>query len=232
MPRATTTSKQALSRRPLLRGRDAGVGPAVGLPILEAMLNGNGDALAAGAPLPKRFGEFYWGNGVVIKSWYPTATGAAWQLTPLLMPLANVKSYVSVVSGTVVYINYMVSGHMGSLQSITSGVLGTPQGGLNIAYAGPTMDVAIADKIGATTRFKSLHLGAASTDTSDADFGANAKSISHNGPNSPNLPEYNPIALYDRVFGAGFTPGTTPVSQVTLATRRSGLDLLAAARRA
>jgi len=141
-----------------------------------------------------------------------------------------------VVSGTVVYINYMVSGHMGSMQSITSGVLGTPQGGLNVAYAGPTMDVAIADKIGTTTRFKSLHLGVASTDTSDADFGANAKSISHNGPNSPNLPEYNPIALYDRVFGAGFSPGTAPppanVSQVTLATRKSVLDLVAADTRA
>ncbi len=229
-------SRYALSRRTLLRGAAAGVGAAVGLPILEAMLNGNGDALAAGAPLPKRFGEFFWGNGVVVKNWYPAATGAGWQLTPLLMPLANVKSYVSVVSGTVVYINYMVSGHMGSMQSITSGVLGTPQGGLNVAYAGPTMDVAIADKIGTSTRFKSLHLGVASTDTSDADFGANAKSISHNGPNSPNLPEYNPIALYDRVFGTGFSPGTAPpaggVSQVTLATRRSVLDLVAADARA
>jgi hypothetical protein len=208
------------------------VGAVVGLPALEAMLNGRGDALAAGAPLPKRFGEFFWGNGVNIKSWYPTTNGAGWALTPLLMPLANVKSYVSVVSGTVVYINYAVSGHMGSMQSITSGVLGTPQGGLNIAYAGPTMDVAIAQKIGTTTRFPSLHLGVASTDTSDADFGANGKSISHNGPNSPNLPEYNPIALYDRVFGAGFNPGGAPspggVSQVTLANRKSVLDLVAA----
>ena len=229
-------SKYAISRRTLLRGAAAGVGAAVGLPILESMLNGNGDALAAGAPLPKRFGEFYWGNGVNINNWYPAATGAGWQLTPLLMPLANVKNYVSVVSGTVVYINYLVSGHMGSMQSITSGALGMPQGGLNVAYAGPTMDVAIADKIGTTTRFRSLHLGVASTDTSDADFGAIAKSISHNGPNSPNLPDYNPITLYDRVFGAGFSPGSTPppanVSQVTLATRRSVLDLVAADVRA
>lgn len=223
-------SKHAISRRTLLRGTAAGIGAAVGLPILDAMLDGNGDALAAGTPLPKRFGEFYWGNGVTIKNWYPSATGAAWQLTPLMMPLANVKSYISVVSGTVVYIPYTVSGHMGSLQSITSGVLGTPQGGLNNAFAGPTMDVAIAEKLGTTTRFKSLHLGVASTDTSDADFGALAKSISHNGPNSPNLPEYDPIALYNRVFGAGFSlPGADPgVSQVTLAARQSVLDLVTA----
>jgi Protein of unknown function (DUF1552) len=225
-------SRYALSRRTLLRGAAAGVGAAVGLPMLEAMLNGRGDALAAGAPLPKRFGEFYWGNGVNVSTWYPAQNGPTWQLTPLLQPLVNVKRYVSIVSGTVVYINYAVSGHMGSLQSITSGVLGTPQGGLNNAFAGPTMDVAIANKIGTTTRFKSLHLGVASTDTSDADFGALAKSISHNGPNSPNLPEYNPIALYDRVFGTGFLPGSTPaptgVASVTLATRKSVLDLVAA----
>ena len=56
-----------------------------------------------------------------------------------------------------------------------------------------------------------------------------AKSISHNGPNSPNLPEYDPIALYNRVFGAGFSTGTTTnVADVTLATRKSVLDLVAA----
>jgi hypothetical protein len=226
-------SKPALSRRTLLRGAACGVGVAVGLPVLDVMLNGNGDATAAGAPLPKRFGEFYWGNGVIIKNWVPSTTGAGWQLSPLLMPFVNVKDYISIVSGTVVYIPYTVSGHMGSLQSITSGVLGTPQGGLNNAFAGKTMDQLIADKLGTTTRFRSLHLGVASTDTSDADFGALAKSISHNGPNSPNLPEYDPIALYDRVFGAGFQTGAggaggANVSSVTLATRRSVLDLVAA----
>jgi hypothetical protein len=228
-----TVSRHAIARRTFLRGAAAGIGAAVGLPVLEAMLDRNGEVLADGTPLPVRFGEFYWGNGVVANFWFPSATGANWQLTPLMMPLANVKSYVSVVSGTVVYINYAVSGHMGSLQSITSGVLGTSQGGLNYAFAGPTMDVAIANQIGTTTRFRSLHFGVASTDTSDADFGALAKSISHNGPNSPNLPEYDPVALYDRVFGAGFsppgsgTPPPDPVSQVTLATRRSVLDLVA-----
>ena len=225
------SKKLTLSRRTLLRGAACGVGAAVGLPILDAMLNDNGDATAAGAPLPKRFGEFYWGNGVIIKNWIPTTTGPGWQLSPLLMPFANVKDYVSIVSGTVVYIQYAVSGHMGSLQSITSGVLGTPQGGLNNAYAAKTMDQIIADKIGTTTRFRSLHLGVASTDTSDADFGALGKSISHNGPNSPNLPEYDPIALYDRVFSSGPATGAggaSGLTQVTLATRRSVLDLVAA----
>jgi hypothetical protein len=221
--------KLVLSRRRLLRGAAYGVGAAVGLPVLDAMLNANGNALAAtGAPLPKRFGEFYWGNGVVASQYIPSQTGATWALSPLLMPFAKVKSYISIITGTVVYIPYQVSGHMGSLMSIISGALGTSQGGLNYAYANKSMDVAIAEKIGTSTRFKSLHLGVASTDTSDADFGAVGKSISHNGPNSPNLPEYDPIALYDRVFGAGFSTGGGPtVADVTIATRKSVLDLVA-----
>ena len=39
-------------RRTLLRGAAAGVGAAVGLPVLEAMLNGNGNALAGGRRCP------------------------------------------------------------------------------------------------------------------------------------------------------------------------------------
>src|SRR5579862_495140 len=131
--------KHMLSRRTLLRGAACGVGAAVGLPLLEAMLNRHGDALAGGQPLPKRFGEFYWGNGVIIDAWIPTETGAGWQLSPLLMPFTNVKDYLSIVTGTVVYLPYQVTGHMGSLQSITSAALGTPQGGLNYAFAAPTM---------------------------------------------------------------------------------------------
>jgi hypothetical protein len=221
--------KLVISRRTLLRGAAYGLGAAVGLPVLESMLNGNGNALADGSPLPTRFGTFYWGNGVIAQYWFPSQTGASWELTKLLTPLTKVKDYLSIVSGTVVYISYAVSGHMGSLQSITSGALGTPQGGLNHAYANKTFDQTIADAIGTTTRFKSLHFGIASTDASDADFGAVAKSISHNGPNSPNLPEYDPVALYDRVFGDGFSSGTSPsVASVTLTTRRSVLDVVAA----
>ena len=220
--------KRVLCRRTFLRGAAYGVGAAVGLPTLEAMLHANGHALADGAPLPQRFGVFYWGNGVVTSQFIPKQSGAAWQLSPLLQPLAKVKDYLSIVTGTVVYLPYQVSGHFGSLQAITSGALGTAQGGLNYAYANKTFDQAIADKIGKSTRFASLHLGVASTDASDADFGAVAKSISHNGPNSPNLPQFDPIALYDRVFGTGFsTGGAAPVASVTLATRKSVLDLVA-----
>jgi hypothetical protein len=228
----TSLRRTQLSRRTVLRGAVHGIGASVGLPLLDAMLNGNGTALAQGGPLPQRFGAWYWGNGVVANQWFPAGNGPTWSLTPLMQPLANVKSYLSAITGAVVYVPYQVSGHMGSLMAITSGTLGTPQGGLNYAYASKTFDQAIAEKIGGSTRFRSLHLGVASTDTSDADFGAVAKSISHNGPNSPNLPEFDPIALYNRVFGAGFNPGGPGPVDVTLAKRKSVLDVVAADTRA
>jgi hypothetical protein len=225
--------KLVLSRRQVLRGGLRGVTAAVGLPILDSMLNGNGDALASGTPLPRRFGVFYWGNGIVPKAWLPAETGPSWRLSPMLMPFAKVKDYVSIVSGTVVYSPYKVSGHFGSLLAITSAAPGIPQGGLNYAYSAPTFDQLIAERIGTATRFRSLELGVAATDASDADFGAVAKAISHNGPNSPNRPEHDPIALYDRVFGDGFALGPTPpVASATLAARKSVLDLVATDTRA
>jgi hypothetical protein len=92
--------------------------------------------------------------------------------------------------------------------------------------ANRTFDQAIANTIGMQTRLKSLHLGVASMDTSDADFGAVAKSISHNGPNSPNLPEYDPVSLYNRFFGPGSNAGNGGMADVTLAKRKSVLDVV------
>ena len=46
--------RSQLSRRTLLRGAAGGTTVALALPLLEAMLNRNGTALANGAPLPRR----------------------------------------------------------------------------------------------------------------------------------------------------------------------------------
>jgi hypothetical protein len=215
---------RSISRRLLLRGAACGASVAVALPILEAMLDHNGAALAGGSPLPLRFGGFFWGNGVRLSAWVPDQTGPGWQLSPLLMPFADVKDYVSIVTGLGVYTE-IYAAHFGPLMGTLSGAGGTSQGGLNYAFTRPSMDQVIAEVIGGETRFRSLEFGVAATDASDADFGSIAKAISHNGPNSPNLPEFNPIALYDRVFGDGF--GDVDPSDVTVAVRRSVLDLVA-----
>ena len=91
--------KRRIARREVLRGIAYGGAVSVGLPLLESMLDSHGRALADGTPLPKRFGVFFWGNGVRLGHFTPATTGAGYQLTESLQPFANVKDYLSVVSG-------------------------------------------------------------------------------------------------------------------------------------
>lgn len=53
-----------VTRRSVLRGALGGATIGISLPFLDAFLNENGTALAGtGAPLPVRFGTWYWGLG-------------------------------------------------------------------------------------------------------------------------------------------------------------------------
>lgn len=63
------------TRRNVLRGMLNGSAVAVGLPFLELFLNGNGTALADGAPLPTRFGTWFWGLGMNKEIFTPTKFG-------------------------------------------------------------------------------------------------------------------------------------------------------------
>src|ERR1700741_5349884 len=90
--------KRRVGRRAVLRGLAYGGAISVGSPLFECMLDSSGKAMADGAPLPKRFGVFFWGNGVRMAKYLPSTTGA-YTLTETLAPLMNVKDYVSIVSG-------------------------------------------------------------------------------------------------------------------------------------
>ena len=56
--------KLRFSRRSVLRGMLGGAAVYMGLPALDVFLNGNGTAFANGAPLPVRFGTYFWGLGL------------------------------------------------------------------------------------------------------------------------------------------------------------------------
>jgi hypothetical protein len=51
------------SRRQMLRSLMGGGVVSLALPFLDCFLNTNGTALASGAPMPVRFGTWYWGMG-------------------------------------------------------------------------------------------------------------------------------------------------------------------------
>src|ERR1051326_8038761 len=81
----------AIPRRTFLRG----VGATIALPMLDAMV----PALSAAPKSTPRFSFLYIANGVIQDQWTPKTTGADYELTPILTPLAAHKSAINVISG-------------------------------------------------------------------------------------------------------------------------------------
>jgi hypothetical protein len=219
-------SRNDIGRRSLLRGMLYGSAVSVGLPTLELMLNSHGTALADGAVIPKRFGIFFWGNGVRLKKWTPSAQGPSWQLSEELAPLMNVKDYVSVVSGYNIKTGNQRGHHAGCV-GILSGAPMISQDPKGAPYAStfsaPSIDQVIASTIKDKLKFRSLEIGVSKSVLTGE--GTTLRYLSHNGPDNANPPEYTPSALYTRLFGDGFKePGQANVVDPKLALRRSVLS--------
>jgi hypothetical protein len=82
------------TRRNLLRGAVRGSAVAMSLPFLDLFLDGNGEAMAQGAPLPTRFGTWFWGCGVNTARWFPSKLGANYDLRPELAPIGPIVGVV------------------------------------------------------------------------------------------------------------------------------------------
>ena len=87
-------SKLALPRRTILRG----LGSAVALPFLDAMIPAlTPMAKAAGAPR-MRFGAVYFPNGAIMQQFTPKAFGEGFEFTPILKPLEPFRDHLAVVT--------------------------------------------------------------------------------------------------------------------------------------
>ena len=205
-----------LPRRTMLRGLLGGAAIAVGLPALEIFLNESATAYAGGDAFPKRFGLFFWGNGILPDRWVPSGTGPDWTLSPQLAPLAAVKDHVTVVTGMKVNTGNTVPHGSGPVGMLSGAPFPT---GDTSTFALPSIDQVIAQAIGGDTRFRSLELGVQ----------PDGQSLSYNGPHSLNPPETSPKALFDRIFGGSFVlPGSNAKPDPTLALRKSVLDAVSA----
>lgn len=224
--------RRSLGRRNFLRGMAFGTPIAVGLPIFEYLLNENGDAFAQGQPLPRRFGVFFWGNGrgVEANRWNPAQVGTTWEPSPQLAPLAAYKPYLNVVSGMRVRLSESPQGHHKGTVGIMTGADFIAQEAGSAPYrstfAGPSIDQTIAKAIGTQTLFGSLELGI-STRVIKGE-GTSLQFLSHNGPDSGNPAEYDPVALFDRIFkdlpvDGGNMPDPTLIANAT-EMKKSVLD--------
>jgi hypothetical protein len=203
-----------------------GTAVTIPLPLLECMLNTNGTALAAAAtPLSPLYVTWFFGNGVLPGKWKPasTGTGSAWALSSQLQPLSAHKSYITVASGMQNNI------HVSGLEHPTGSAGCTTGAPLNgNAVRAKSIDQIVADTISAGAPYRSLEVG-----ITPATPGGNQHtlhSVSHNGANSRNNPEFDPKAVFSRLFTGGTTqppPDTTAEQAAKLArVRKSVLDAI------
>ncbi len=208
------SNKYKLSRRTFLRGMLGGTALALGLPPLEAFFNSNGTAYAVDGAFPKRFGLFFWGNGMLPDRWIPPTTGEDWEMSPQLAPLEAVRQHITVLSGMEVKTGN-TDPHFSGPAGFLSGADVKHEGGSHTTIKSPTLDQIIAAEIGGETRFRSVEVG----------IEEGVKGLSYNGPNSVHPPESDPAQLFERLFGAGFrAPGDEPIIDPRLSIRRSVLD--------
>jgi len=202
-----------LNRRTFLRGVLGGGAVAIALPPLEAFFDDNGVAYALDGTFPKRFGLFFWGNGILPDRWIPQTVGPDWELTPQLAPLAPIKDHVTLISGMEVKTGNPVAHISGPAGFLTGDAVKSV--GDHHIFQGPTLDQIMASEIGGDTRFRSLEVG----------IQPGVRGLSYTGPDSVNPPETDPAALFERLFGPDFrVSGEQAIVDPKLSIRRSILD--------
>jgi hypothetical protein len=220
--------RQTLDRRTLLRGVIGGLGVSLGLPALEIMLNANGTALAAGVPLPKRFGVFYWGGGIVHSTWTPSSTGTGWPLPASFADWTpDVQKYLTLATG----INHPESspGHipargvaLSSSHDLTINTSKDPGTYRGQDMPEPTIDSIVADAWKGQTVFDAIQIGICRT-------GPYASNTSwKRGGTTYNRHEPSPQALFDRLFTMAVPNTDQSAIATTSALDKSMLDALQA----
>jgi len=193
-------TKKHLARRTFLRG----LGTALALPLLDAMvpaLSATQRTAAAGA---RRLGFVYLPNGVSmnfkgVNYWRPLGEGSTFEFSPILKPLESFRKDMVVVSGlTHRQADVMDDGANGDHTRGTStwltGVHPKHTEGADVRN-GISADQIAAQQFGRETPLPSLELA--------LEAGA---SISYLTPQTPLPMETNPRVVFERLLGDGSTP--------------------------
>lgn len=219
---------KALHRRTFLRG----LGAAISLPMLDAMVPAVTTAAAAARPVRLVF--TYMPIGTTMTEWLPKTTGRDYQMSRILKPLEPFRQDISVLSG-LDHANANALGdgpgdHARAGACFLTGVHPKKTAGSDI-HVGVSVDQIAAHEIGSGTRLASLELGCEDTRTVGAcDSGyscAYQNSVSWRNENSPMPPEINPRAVFERLFGSDDLKLSPEDRARRIRSRRSILDLAA-----
>lgn len=195
-------TRKALSRRTLLKG----VGAAISLPLLEAMVPA-GAALAATAAAPRpRLGFVYFPHGAVMKAWSPVQAGRDFSGSPILAPLEPYRAQMTIVSGL-----RNKGGESGDPHGIMAGTWLSCHGTKNRAAGsdlGVSADQLAARHFGRDTPLASLEIAgeggvtACGTGAVGCGFGG---TTAFRTPLQPLPMENNPRKVFYQLFGRGDT---------------------------
>lgn len=203
---------KSLPRRTVLKG----MGVAMALPFLEAML-------PAAVKPAHRFQTFYVPNGMAMEYWPPKGEGTAFELSPILEPLAAYRNQMLVLSGIKANWNYIHAGASGSF------LTGTARGGRTEIeiIADVSIDQLLARHFASETQVASLELSMDAPANAGACTGnlscVYTHTLSWRSPTQPLPMEWNPRAVFERLFGdSGSTDRTA--REARLRQHKSILD--------
>ena len=193
----TFLTAKPLPRRTVLRG----LGATMALPLLDAMLPAFSTRAHAAAKAAHRFMTFYVPNGMAMEYWTPKGEGNAFELAPIMEPLAPFRDQLTILSG--VKSSWTFS-HAGGSSSFLSGIL---KGGKNEAdiLGDISMDQMLAQHFSSETQVASLEMGLdppnnAGACTSNLSC-VYTHTISWKSKTQPLPLEWNPRAVFERLFG-------------------------------
>jgi hypothetical protein len=207
----TFLTKKHLSRRTALRA----LGASISLPLLDSMVPAQTPLARTGAKPQVRLGLCFIPHGAVMANWTPIGSGADFEFSRTLAPIAPYRDRVVVVSN-LAHQQAAPAGpgdnggdHTRSPSVYLNGVHPKRTDGADIR-AGVTIDQIAARKIGQETPLPSLELAiedfSGLVGSCDVGFScAYMNTISWRTPTTPLPMEINPRVVFDRMFGDGAT---------------------------
>jgi hypothetical protein len=217
-------TKKALPRRTFLRG----VGAALALPLLDAMVPAlTAQAATAAAPV-RRLGFVFMPMGCDLSRWTPPGGGAdgkLGELSPILKSLEPVKRHVSILSNMELQ-NAYPGTHATSNAAFLSAARAKHTESSDY-YLGTTVDQIAAQQIGRETQLPSLELAMDMLQTvGQCDNGyacVYQNNLSWSSPTTPLPAEAHPRIVFEQLFGEG---GGKADRQAALKRRASLLDFV------
>ena len=218
-------TRKSLPRRTFLRG----MGTAVALPFLDAMVPAFAARPAAKAPVRMAF--VYVPNGMDMRHWNPDYEGKLGELPRILKPLEPFKDDI-LLAGNLTHNTgrALLDGagdHGRCCGSYLTGIQ-VKKSTVDIK-AGVSMDQIVANQVGGQTRFPSLEIGLEDARQSgDCDSGyscAYTNNLAWKSETQPLPPILDPRSLFERLFGDGVA--LSPEARARQARyRRSILDFV------